>query len=142
VTGCHERRALGTFDDRSDTNKTSPLLVYGREKHDGEERGMGRKIRGLRASVAAALALIALTGLGSAAAETSSPPPKAPPRTWDLRIGLSYLATMGNTETSSTGGSRPPMISEVALADLGGKGMIVQTKKLRETVGGRKPCRS
>ncbi len=31
-----------------------------------------------------------------------APPPKPPP-TWDFRLGLSYLATAGNVETSSTG---------------------------------------
>jgi len=63
---------------------------------------MLKKMCGLRAS-AAALALTAWTGLGTAAAETPGPPPKAPTRTWDLKLGLSYLATAGNTETSSTG---------------------------------------
>jgi putative salt-induced outer membrane protein len=37
----------------------------------------------------------------SSAAEPA--PPLKPPPTWDLKLGLSYLATMGNAETSSAG---------------------------------------
>lgn len=37
-----------------------------------------------------------------APAAEPAPPPKPPP-TWDLKLGLSYLATMGNAETSSAG---------------------------------------
>ena len=35
--------------------------------------------------------------------ETAPPQPAKPAPTWDLKLGLSYLATTGNAETSSSG---------------------------------------
>jgi putative salt-induced outer membrane protein len=39
----------------------------------------------------------------SIAAQTSTGPQKEPPPAWELQLGASYVATSGNTDTSSTG---------------------------------------
>jgi putative salt-induced outer membrane protein len=50
------------------------------------------------------MALLLLMGTRAAAQQPPAPKPKLKPKlAWDLRLGLSYLATTGNTDTSSAG---------------------------------------
>lgn len=47
--------------------------------------------------------MLAALGVGEPARATAAAPPAKPAPTWDLKLGLSYLATTGNADTSSSG---------------------------------------
>ena len=65
---------------------------------------MGPSCRSLRVkSMPLLLAAFFAASPGEGRAQEGKPAPKPAPPVWDLKLGFSYLATAGNTDTSSSG---------------------------------------